>query len=243
MVEIDPARLERPALGTMSRLGFDASHPEVQAFAKSHGMDGPGTRLSVSSEQTKIVYTSDNWQTKNEAKLQYFENGKQGFLLRDTPPGSDIKYAVEVSLSQTHGDGRFVDRRESFWLNNGGKDYAGVTQGSPDWKADFNPWRSQAQSALETELKKHVPGAKVMNIGAAPSEAGPMDTTVTLLGVDPSSPAGKAFLAEAVRLPVVAQWFKAHPSDSPSTQRLSFAFDHDSRNKTSYDFRAGAWAP
>ncbi len=68
-----------------------------------------------------------------------------------------------------------------------------------------------------------------------------METTVHLVGVKRDSSEAKAFLDAAIQLPVVADWFKAHPSSSPPTQRLSFAFDHDSRDVATYDFRSAAW--
>jgi len=127
VVEINPARLERPSART-SRLAFDIDHPDIQKFVKSHGWDQPGYNLSAECDRTKMVYTTDAWHTKNEVKLQFLHNGQKGFILRDVPPGAQIKYAIEVSLAQSHNQFRYFDRRETFWINNDGKDYLSVTQ-------------------------------------------------------------------------------------------------------------------
>ena len=112
-----------------SALPFDASFAEVQAFALGRGWTTPPMRLAL--YQGELVYSADGWRTTHAATLQYLTQATQGFLLASLEPGTPISFAVHAFLgASTDGFYSFVDKAET-WINNGGKNHAGVTVDVP----------------------------------------------------------------------------------------------------------------
>jgi hypothetical protein len=120
-----PRARRRSDTPVASALHFDATVAEVQAFALGRGWTQPGTRLAV--YQGELVYSADGWRSTHTAALRYLTRTEQGFVLDDLDPGTAIAYAVHVFLgASTDGFYSFFDKAE-VWINNGGKNLAGVT--------------------------------------------------------------------------------------------------------------------
>lgn len=119
-VELHP---QQPVVASAIR--FDASNPEVRAFAQSRGWAQPGLKTTVF--QADLVYSTDGWKTTHTAPLQYLMNGQQGFILRDLPEGTPVEYAVHAQVGVSHDNFYSLDERADLWANNGGQNYRGAS--------------------------------------------------------------------------------------------------------------------
>lgn len=108
-----------------SAVRFDATNPDVQAFAQAQGWNQPGQRVAV--VKADLVYTTDGWKTTKTAPLQYLYNNYQGFILRDVPKGAQIEYAIHAEVGVSHDGFYSLDQRADTWFNNGGQNYRGTT--------------------------------------------------------------------------------------------------------------------
>lgn len=108
-----------------SSLKFDASNPDVRAFAEAQGWNREGQKVGIL--KADLVYTTDGWKTTKTAPLQYLYDNERGFVLRDVPKGTPIEYAIHAEVGVSYDGFYSYDQRADTWFNNGGSNYRGTT--------------------------------------------------------------------------------------------------------------------
>lgn len=108
-------------LAPLSVLRFDASHPEVLAFAAQRGWARPDRKVGIL--QAELTFTTDAWTTTRHAPLQPLASGAWGFRLEGVVPGTLLELAIHAELGLSVTGAPPFEAQLDTWLNNGGANY------------------------------------------------------------------------------------------------------------------------
>lgn len=113
-----------------SRVHFDVHGglPELQAYARERGWAAKGWTMTFPWQELR--FTTDGWRTMRVVKSTEVPSPlTNGFFTVPVAKGTKVEFALHVGLA-SHAPGDAAGYREAgeLWLNNGGHNYAQVTQ-------------------------------------------------------------------------------------------------------------------
>lgn len=116
-----------PPAEAVSVLRFDASHPEVRAFAQARGWSGADRTVSLL--KAELTFTTDGWTTTRTAALAQLPDGSEGFRLAGVVPGTELEFAIHAELGLSAPGAVPHALRLDTWFNNGGSNYRAPAEG------------------------------------------------------------------------------------------------------------------